>query len=368
MENFTVSGHGEQGENHTTLTRSLSIFNGNVSVANNSVANLESSLVDELKLSFQLLIALLGIVGNVLVFVVIRGLKHKKSTTDVYVQNLAIADLGILLLAFPLVAIRERMPFSWPFGEFACLYLYPIPDMFQGASVWCIAVIAIDRYRKILTPRKHSQNRRRILLKRSKIVATFVWVISFLIFSLPLHFVVEYRELPNQGKWCGPVWPSWDSAWVLARTYMGLLTIFSYIVPLVVISWTYLAISRTIHRSNTIIKALKRGVANDGKDCCSRTIKNVRLRQNKRAKKILTPIVLVFAVTMLPLNTLRLTIAAWTTIATQDYYEHLLYVISVFAMLNSSANPVIYSIASKNFRRGIKSLYSHHKSPTKRFV
>ncbi|XP_078349011.1 somatostatin receptor type 5-like [Oculina patagonica] len=348
MENCTVT----HCENATSTT-------GNVSdtQANGSVTNLKSSPADELKLSLQVLIALFGLVGNVLVFIAIRELKNKKSTTDVYIQNLAIADLGVLMLLFPLVAIRERAPFGWPLGKFVCLFLYPIPDTFQGASVWCIAAVAIERYRKMLTPRRHNQTRRKTILKRTKIVSACVWVVSFLIFSLPLYFIVEYREFPNCGKWCGPVWPSWDRNWVLARSYTGLLTIFSYIMPLAIISWTYLAISRTIHRSNVFIKSLKGGdgKAND-KDRFSLTSKNVRLRQNKRAKKILTPIVVIFAVTMLPLSILRITVVVWTEIAAQNFYENLLYAVMVFVMLNSSANPVIYFIASKNFRRRIKNL------------
>ena len=155
----------------------------------------------------------------------------------------------------------------------------------------------------------------------------------------------------------GPLWPAWDRRLVLARTYIGLLTIFSYIVPLAVISWTYLAISRTIRRSSLFLKALKRenGEAND-KDRRSLTRKNTRLRQNKRAKKILTPIVVAFAITMLPLSILRITVVVWTAIVTLKYYELLLYTVSVFIMINSSVNPLIYSVASKTFRGRIKKL------------
>ena len=348
MENCTSRHWG-----NSTSTLNLSTFNPNVSLTNDSVSNLDSSIVDELKLGFQVLIALFGIVGNALVLIVLRKLKSKKSITDFYIQNLAIADLGILLLSFPLVAVRERAPYGWPFGRFVCCFLYPIPDVFQGASVWCIAAIAVERHRKLSTLRRHQNRLGKTLLKRNVIVSCCLWLASFLTFSFPLYFVVEYRELPGGGRWCGPVWPDW----VLARTYIAFLAIFSYIVPLVVISWTYLAITRAIHHSNAFLKSLKRGSGKaDDKDCRSLKSKNVRLRQKKRATKILTPIVVVFAITMLPLNILRITVVFWTAIAIQTYYENLLYVVAVFVMLNSSANPVIYPIASKTFCRRIKNL------------
>ena len=350
MENRTARHCG-----NSTSTLNFTSFNANFSTTNDSVANsVNSSPVDELKLGFQVLIALLGVVGNALVLIVLRKLKSKKSITDFYVQNLAIADLGILLLSFPLVAVRERAPFGWPFGGFVCRFLYPIPEIFHAVSVWCIAAIAIERHRKISTRRRHHQNRfGKTSLKRNVIVSSCLWLASFLISSFPLYFVVEYRELQRGGRWCGPVWPAWDHEWVLARSYIALLTVFSYIVPLIVISWTYLAISVTIHRSNAFLRGIGKV---DDKDCCSLRNNNVRLRQNKRATKILTPIVVVFAITMLPLNIFRITVVAWTEIAVQNYYENLFYVVAVFVMLNSSANPVIYSVASKDFRRRIKKL------------
>ena len=357
MENCTAR-HCE----NSTSTSNFSSINANFSTTNDSVAtnSVNSSLVDELKLGFQVLITLLGVVGNALVLIVLRKLKSKKSITDFYVQNLAIADLGILLLSFPLVAVRERAPFGWPFGGFVCRFLYPIPEIFHAASVWCIAAIAIERHRKISTRRRHHQNHfscqnrfGKTSLKRNVIVSSCLWLASFLMSSFPLYFVVEYRELQRGRRWCGPVWPAWDHEWVLARSYIALLTVFSYIVPLIVISWTYLAISGSLHRSNAFLRGIGKA---DDKDCCSLRNKNVRLRQNKRARKILTPIVVVFAITMLPLSIFRIIVVAWTEIAIQNYYENLLYVVTVFVMLNSSANPVIYSVASKDFRRSIKKL------------
>ena len=331
--------------------------NINFPLANDSLTSFEEKEMPSgeiLKLTVQVLIAFFGAIGNIFVAIVIGRLGRKKKQVDFYVQTLAIADLGTLLLAFPLAAVKEKLSSKWPFGEFACLYLSPVPEIFYGASVWCITVIAKERYRNFTT-RAPVLNKNIISLKRAKTITAFVWVISFLIFSLPVYFVVEYQERPNGEKWCGPVWPSWDSELVLARVYIGLLTLFSYILPLIFVSFTYFTISRAINKSNLFIKAMKRGnvVMAGGKSSASRS---VRLKHNKRVKKILTPVVLVFAVTMLPLNVFRLILVFWPAIAEQKYYENLLYAVSVFVMANSSSNPVIYSVVSKDFRRAIRNL------------
>ena len=335
-----------------TFSRNMNVSSGNDSFS--ILKETEMPLAEIFKLTFEALIALLGVIGNVLVVIVISSLGKKKQPGDFYLQNLAIADLGTLLLAFPLVPIREKMPRNWPFGEFTCRYLYPIPEIFYGASVWCIAITAIERYRKMVIVKIPGQNKHKASLKSAKVIATGVWLLSFLIFCLPLFFIVGYRNLPNGGKWCGPIWPSL----VLAQVYIVLLTFFSYILPLTVITFTYLRISRVINRSSLFIKAMRweQSTTEDKELISLPNIKSVRLKQNKRARKILTPLVLVFAITMLPLNIFRLTSTFWPVIIGQEYFKSLLYAVSVFVILNSSANPVIYSVVSRDFRKRIKTL------------
>ena len=334
----------------------------NVSVANDSLAltveETKFPSAEIFKLTLEVLIALFGVIGNVFVVAVVSRLGKKKHSSDFYLQNLAVADLGILLLSRPLLAVREKEPLNWPFGEFACRFLYPIPEIFYGGSVWFIAVIAIERYRNVVTIKPTSKKQIKMALKRAKIVATCVWITSFLIFCLPVYFFFEYRELQNDEKWCGPVWPSWDRKAVMPRLYVGFLTLFSYILPLAIISFTYLRISYILNRSSSFIKAMRR--KEHGETGHKRNIMTIvrspRLRHNKRAKRILTPLVVVFAVTMLPLSIFRLTAVIWPSMGTQEYYGNLLYVVSILVVVNSSVNPVIYSVVSRDFRKGITNI------------
>ena len=329
----------------------------NISLANDSLAFAEEAempFLEIFKLTFEVLIALFGVIGNFLVVIVISRLGKKKQTTDFYVQNLAIADLGTLTFTFSLGVIKEKAPFNWPFEEFACRYLYPIPEIFYGASVWYITVIAIDRYLKVVTV-KNIRHKVNTSLQRARAVAVFVWAMSFLILCLPLYFVVEYKELSNGAKMCGPFWPQWTLGLYLG----GVLTFFTYVLPLVVISFTYLRISRKVNRSSLFIEAMRQEQqkGNTGDEyTLMANVKSARLKHNKRAKRILTPLVVVFAVTMLPLSILRVTIVFWPDIIGKDYYSNVIYTVFVFAIVNSSANPVIYSAVSRDFRKRIKNL------------
>ena len=81
-----------------------------------------------------------------------------------------------------------------------------------------------------------------------------------------------------------------------------------------------------------------------------------RLKQNKRVRKVLTPLVMMFALTMLPLNAMRIVLASWPAVVGQRYYNDVIYVLVLCVAVNSSSNPVIYSLVSKNFRQALKEL------------
>lgn len=343
--------------NNDSLEVSSTLHFSESTSSDNLVA--DSPIVEAAKLSIYTTCALFGVIGNLLVIIILTKLRRKKShMIDLFFINLGMADLGFLLLTFPMGAVRERAPLSWPFGKIVCLYLQPFGEIFHGASVWFIAITAIERYRKIATRNpKLQDSKKHPSLQRAGIVATCTWVASFVMFALPLYFVVDYQKLPGGGTFCGPVWPAWDKKLVLARVYVASLTLLSYILPLVVVSWTFLAVSLKLNESSKFIKNMKSDEKENEtvklNDCSAITSRkhSIRLVQNIRAKRILTPVVVVFTAFMLPLAVLRLCVVLWPAIAGQTFYNNLFFAVVVCAIANSSANPVIYSMVRRDFRR-----------------
>ena len=146
-------------------------------------------------------------------------------------------------------------------------------------------------------------------------VATCTWVVSIVMFAVPMYFIVDYQKLPGGGTFCGLVWPAWDKD--LAVVYTS---------PCGYILDISTALSLKLNKSSKFIKTMK----NDKKesetanlnDCSAITI---RLVQNRRAKRILTPVVLVFTLFMLPLTVLRLCVVFWPAIASQTFYNDLFF-------------------------------------------
>ncbi|RMX50792.1 hypothetical protein pdam_00003148 [Pocillopora damicornis] len=355
-------------QNCSTTHCGSTTYNSNVTssaqthtLENYTTARLEEAdmpLKEVLKLSVELLIALFGVVGNVFVTIIISKM-GKKTGVDLYLLNLAIADLSYLLLALPIGIIKQKLPFKWPLGKFFCLLLCPFTDATIGSSIWFIAIIAIQRYRKVLALQAKRSDEKNTSLRTDKIVVGFVWVTSYCFFSIPLNIVYRYLE-NDQMKYCGPVWPHWDKTRILLRTYIAALTLLSYILPLSVIALTYIGIARRISRSTKFLKDMKMKQNGDSQSSDKvlrwSRVEAERLQQNKRVRKVLTPLVLMFAITMLPLNAMRIVLASWPVVVDHRYYNDTIFVLVLFVAINSSANPVIYSLVNKNFRKALKEL------------
>lgn len=70
------------------------------------------------------LIALLGLVGNLVVVVVIISNRQMHNTTNVLIVSLAFADLLFIVVCVPFTAIGYSIP-TWPFGDAWCkIYQY----------------------------------------------------------------------------------------------------------------------------------------------------------------------------------------------------------------------------------------------------
>ncbi|KAK3701093.1 hypothetical protein QZH41_004871 [Actinostola sp. cb2023] len=322
----------------------------NASVLDNGGVE-KSQDLETFKMVFVSLVAFLGVVGNIAVCVVITRNKKTKSSTELLIRNLAVADLGVLLVVFPLTIMRKTLPFSWPLGKDFCLYVFPISELFYGVSVWNIVVIAVERYRHLACPIQRDRRKVKRCVKR--LIVT-LWIGCFLIFVAPLFYWMEYTVVPGKTV-CYLALPT-----DLMTTYVIFLLIIWYCVPVIIIVLTYIAISREINRSNVFLKSMSisspRPLPHKAEPRKNRysLMQQRRLQQNRRVKKILTPVVVAFVVTMLPVNAFRLIIVYHQHIIHNKLYPLMIYINLLCVILNSAINPLIYSFVSPGFRAGVR--------------
>lgn len=307
------------------------------------------------RLTFTTALAFAGVTGNALVCIVIASKKLRgRSSMHTYLLNLALADIGVLTTIFPLGILRERMPHYWPFGRFACLYLYPVFDTFFGASIWFITSIAYQRYQNIV--KNKDLHRRCDSTKHVAFTILAIWVVSCLVHSLPLYFVMEYHEINHDVISCDANWGKTKLLWLHAAYTLSLVA-FSYLLPLCVILWTYVGIWQEIRKSILFHQSLQKESGNKSRA-------NSRTGENSRARKILTPIVVTFAVTMLPLNLFRLLSIFWTDLFYLRHFWTINNIVIIITITNSAINPIIYSIVSKDFRKAFFQLTMQGSKPT----
>ena len=298
----------------------------------------EPFAVTVLKLAFESAIALLGIIGNILVCTVIAKCPNLKTPMYCYIFSLAIADLGVLLVNFPLAVLNREDIFYWPFGETLCLYIYPVTDIFFGASIWSITVIGIERYRNIvrnpnIRPQKTSKC-------QVACVIVAVWLTSFLVIALPVYFITKY----DLKLGCFFLW---SHRWQ-ALTYHTFGVVFCYVLPLSIISYTYIEISSRIRASSKFLRSMHGQDEVETENC-------LRIRNNRKAQAILTPLVVLFALTMCPINIFRLITTYYHSFFLWRYYWVSFTFCIVGVIINSACNPIIYTLVSTEFRNGVKS-------------
>lgn len=298
-----------------------------------------------LRIGFQIALGFLGVIGNVTVCVVIIQKPKVLGPASQYLFSLAIADLCTLIFNLPIAILKEEDPFRWSLGRAFCLYIMPTTETFFGAAIFSIGLIGFERYVNIA--RKTARARRRLSYKKRCFILIGVWASAFAVGSIPMYAFIEYDSCH---KMCHLPW-----SMTVFITYIMTLTVLWYVFPLAVVAFSYIKIAQLVSKRTTSLQGMPYGSTSMG-NLHSSSIKTM-LRQKRKTYRILTPLVILFAVCMLPLTLLRLVAIFWTEIAFKPYYTVLLTLMVVSTILNSAADPVIYCVVNREFRQQVKSIF-----------
>uniref|UniRef100_A0A7N8WZ20 fMet-Leu-Phe receptor-like n=1 Tax=Mastacembelus armatus TaxID=205130 RepID=A0A7N8WZ20_9TELE len=158
----------------------------NASMPAHLVKNEQTTVMEIIIIVLYTVIITFGVTGNSMV-IWVAGFKLKPKVTNVWLVNLAIADL---IFCFTRVfSLLKKLFFDhWPFGMFVCKFngFFKYANMF--CSVFLLAVISLDRTLCIWQPVFTKQHR---TLGVARVVAVCVWITA-IIFSTP-YFI--YRQV-----------------------------------------------------------------------------------------------------------------------------------------------------------------------------
>ncbi|XP_055013496.1 C3a anaphylatoxin chemotactic receptor-like [Boleophthalmus pectinirostris] len=276
--------------------------------------------------ALEVVTVVLGICGNSAV-IYIAALQIKTKVTNVWLVNLAIADL-IFCFTRPIMIIYKLNPNHWPFGSFLCKFtgFFKYTNMF--CSVFLLAVISLDGALCVQRP-LFIKTKRTLFVVRA--VALCVWALA-IILSIPyfIHYQM-YLDTNNKTK-CSLN----DGKGTSAKFYLYLLRFMcGFLLPFVVILVCYILTGLGIKRTNT------------------------RMSRKLRSLKILVILVIAFFLCWAPYHCLQLFKLA-------DRYTQVLKpwqrITSAIGYFNSCVNPILYYCLGAElrgrFRHRLQRVYS----------
>ena len=260
-----------------------------------------------------MIVALAG--NTLLIYIVFRKPGTRNLTSFLFV-NMAVADLMVAVFQMP-VSITHFYVFesSELIGTFNCKVLYYAVYVSTIASIFCLTVMAFDRYFAVVHP-----FRRSIWFRKPKIITPIIWISSMALMS-----IVPFAFKLDQGKCRIEI--------SLILPFYAYFFAVGFLLPLAVISVLYTLVARKLWFYEVPV---------------DRNVNDEQREQEIPKKKVirmLIIIVVVFAVCWLPVHVYQMdegvSIGVRGRGAMWDPYI-IIYICYWFSQANSAINPWLY--------------------------
>ena len=324
----------EKSIKHNNCSGSNNTTNSKSTIAHNHSNNAHNHGTTKTVLTVSYVtIFMIGVPGNILVLTSIARTKQLYKTTNLFIANLAAGDLINLTCCIMLSLINLYV--SWPFGEFVCKYIYPLPDVLIGNNIYILLAISLERYSAITHPMKFRQMQVKMVLLISLVVA----VVSYLIIGLPLKFANQISEGFWVKKSCNLHWQSRAHK----EIYRGCLITWLFFIPAPLLAFIFARMRTKLIQNIEFAKSSMNKVALQKRALVNRKIIRCHLVMN-----------ICFAICFLPINVL-LVLHTYHSQFSQWPYIGIVFQISFLLLLcHSILNPIILVAMSLEFRSAIK--------------
>ncbi|KAM6181775.1 C-C chemokine receptor type 6 [Erethizon dorsatum] len=272
------------------------------------------------------LICVFGLLGNILVVITFAFYKKAKSMTDVYLLNMAIADI-LFVLTLPFWAVTHATG-AWTFSNALCKLMKGIYAVNFNCGMLLLACISMDRYIAIVQATKSFWFRSRTLAHR-RIICLAVWVLSLIISSPTLVFNQKYNIQGSDVHVCEPKYHRESDPIMWKLLVLGLQLLFGFFIPLVFMVFCYTFIVKTLMQAQN--------------------------SKRHRAIRVVIAVVLVFLACQIPHNIILLMTAANLgrmnrNCSSEKLMGYTKNVTEVLAFLHCCLNPVLYAFIGQRFR------------------
>lgn len=278
----------------------------------------------DVKAALYFSIFFLGLFGNALVVAVVAGKRSTRSFHDIFILNLAISDLILILIYFPMYFAHALGQFKAP--KTFCQLVWPWITIAYLSSIFNITSMAVHRSRVIVNPYTSEMRQRTIYIWIS-----ILWILSFILILPAIIFV----DVTPNGM-CYDAWPSIQ----IKKAFRLFMLVVQYLLPLTITAVAYVRIGLALNQS----KARKRSMQ-------PRAISKARRRENAQVVRTIALIVIIFALCMFPkhLASIYYYFGANSAKKAKILFK-MLHISEIFAVLHSCLNPLVYGTVMKHFR------------------
>lgn len=257
-----------------------------------------------------------GLAGNSVVVAIYAFYKKQKTKTDVYILNLAVADL-LLLVTLPFWAVNAVH--GWVLGKAMCKVTSALYTVNFVSGMHFLACISVDRYLAVTRGTGPSRAG-----KPSWLICLWVWLAATLL-SIPQ---LLFHTVNSQAR-CIPIFPHHLGTSVKASIWL-LEICFGFLVPFLIMGVCYFITARTLIRTPDIKKS--------------------------GPLKVVLAVVLVFIATQLPYNIVKLCqavdiiYALVTDCEASKRMDVAIQVTESLALFHSCLNPILYVFMGASFK------------------
>uniref|UniRef100_A0A8C8SCH6 G-protein coupled receptors family 1 profile domain-containing protein n=1 Tax=Pelusios castaneus TaxID=367368 RepID=A0A8C8SCH6_9SAUR len=305
-----------------------------------------------------LLSFVVGFVGNIMSIKVLTRKRSSRmsslSATRSLLINLAICDLMVVCVCMPITA-GNLIYKAWVYGDFLCRAVPFIQAMSVSASVLSLTVISVNRYYSVHNP----LNARSFFTQRKILSAILlVWVLSSGI-CMPLIFMNKRDEigavegLPLVFPICREIWPQER----LKQAYNFLLFCALYCLPVL---FNIVICFLTVRKLWSCTSQLKKC------NSLNQSLPASRLKIRKKVAQMVVALVLLFAISWLPVYMMDIWIDFNNPKSLQDvtpspWVLQLRPFAQWLGLTNSSLNPICYCFVGNVYRSAKEMKSKYHQ-------
>ncbi|XP_070804543.1 melatonin receptor type 1A-like [Pituophis catenifer annectens] len=266
------------------------------------------------------------LLGNLLVILSVYRNKKLRNAGNVFVVNLAIADLIVAIYPYPLI-LTSVFHNGWNLGYIHCQLSGFLMGLSVIGSIFNITGIAINRYCYIC----HSLKYNKLYSEKNSVCyVVLIWTLTFV--AIVPNFFVGSLQYDARIYSC-------TFSQSVSSTYTVAVVFFHFILPITIVTFCYLRIW-------ILVIQVRRRVKPDYKP---------KLKPHDFRNFITMFVVFVlFAVCWAPLNFIGLAVAVSPEMIISKIPEWLFVSSYYMAYFNSCLNAIIYGLLNQNFRREYK--------------